>query len=178
MLQKVLFAIALPISAFVTLLFWVLLAPSSIFRNVDESPWNKTVSSFNHIVQFLLAIAEIMFSSILVEWKFILAPMIFLLFYSCLILVLKLTTNIWPYGFMYSFFGTLTLYPLNMIAFLVISEAIIAGLFAIVKYLRQLAHGRYCAIESTCERVGISPSDKNGQRPVGILDTSILTDKD
>jgi hypothetical protein len=156
-LLKILFSVALPVSIAVTLLFWVLLSPTLIFTNSKSSTWDKAVSSFDHLIQFLMAAGEIIISSILLDWIYILAPVLFILYYSILGLILKLTTDLWPYGFMYSFFGTTEINYLNFVLFLVGTEILIAVLFIITKYLRQLAHARFVHVETAHARIEDQP---------------------
>jgi hypothetical protein len=144
--MKILFSTTLPISVAVTLLFWVLLSPGLIFTPNQEPAWNKAVTAFDHLIQFLMAIGEILFSSVTVEWAYILAPTSFIIFYSALIIVLKLTTDIWPYGFMDGLLGTTEINLLNLVLFIVAIEVLVAGLFTLVKYLRLAANGRFCKV--------------------------------
>jgi uncharacterized membrane protein len=141
--QKILFSMVIPISIFVTIVFWILLSPTLIFQNVTDSDWLKAVAGFDHLIQFLMAIGEVLFSDFVLDWVFVLAPTVFIICYSVLIVIMHTHTGIWPYGFMDALFGTTNVNTLIMVIFVVVVEIIMVGLFAITKYCRQWAQNRF-----------------------------------
>jgi hypothetical protein len=140
--QNILFVLMVPVSIFVTIMFWVLLSVP-VFSSPRLSVIGKVLQVHLHSTNLILPVAELFLCSIQ-QWptkKEFWIPNLFLFLYGiCITIVHVAGLPYWPYPFMYSLFGTIeeNLNWLNILLFMIGSMVLMTLFYFGMLYLVKL----------------------------------------